>query len=137
MGDEAMYLPINEIRIGKRVRIDEGDILTLMQSLKKFGQLNPIIVDSDYELIAGFRRLEAAKRLGWSTVKAIVVEGPTDAEKIEIELEENLQRKDLTDEEVAEGTRRLDKLLHPGFFRRILNFFIRLFKRLFKRRRRI
>lgn len=131
-----MYLSINEIRIGKRVRIDEGDIHSLMLSLKKFGQLNPVIVDSDYELIAGYRRLEAAKRLGWTTVKAIVVENPTDAEKLEIELEENVQRKDLTEMEVADGMKRLHKLLHPGFWRRILNFFIRIFKRIFRRRRR-
>jgi len=129
-----MYLTIDEIRIGKRVRKDTGDILTLMNSLKKYGQLNPVIVDSDYELIAGFRRLEAAKRLGWSSIKVLVVDNPTDIEKLEIELEENLQRKELTQEEITLGFKHLSKLLHPNIFRRIFNFFKRLFKRIFRRR---
>jgi ParB family chromosome partitioning protein len=132
-----MYLTIDEIRIGKRVRKDTGDILTLMNSLKKYGQLNPVIVDSDYELIAGYRRLEAAKRLGWSSIKVLVVDNPTDVEKLELELEENLQRKELSQEEISSGFKRLSKLLHPNIFRRIFNFFKRLFKRIFRRRNRL
>jgi ParB family chromosome partitioning protein len=132
-----MYISINEIRIRKRVRIDEGDLYSLMNSLKKFGQLNPIVVDARYELIAGARRLAAAKRLGWSTIKAIVVENPTDAEKLEIELEENIQRKDLTNEEIAQGNKRLHKLLHPNIFMRFIKFIRKIFRLIFRRKRRV
>ncbi len=132
-----MFISIDEIRVRKRVRADEGDISSLMTSLKKFGQLNPIIVDTRYELIAGARRLEAAKRLGWSTIKAIVVENPTDAEKLEIELEENVQRKDLTSGEISWGLKRLHKLLHPNIFMRFVNFIRKIFRMLFGRKRRV
>jgi ParB family transcriptional regulator, chromosome partitioning protein len=132
-----MYISIDEIRIKKRVRTDEGDLYSLMYSLKKFGQLNPIVVDARYELIAGARRLAAAKRLGWSTIKAIVVENPTDAEKLEIELEENIQRKDLTNEEIARGNKRLHKLLHPNIFMRIIYFIRKIFRLIFRRKRRV
>ncbi len=132
-----MFISIDEIRIRKRVRTDEGDLYSLMNSFKKFGQLNPIIVDARYELIAGARRLEAAKRLGWSTIKAIVVENPTDAEKLEIELEENIQRKELSNDEIAWGMKRLHKLNHPNIFMRIINFFKKLFRAIFGGRRRL
>ena len=132
-----MFISIDEIRVRKRVRADEGDISSLMTSLKKFGQLNPIIVDTRYELIAGARRLEAAKRLGWSTIKAIVVENPTDAEKLEIELVENVQRKDLTSGEISWGLKRLHKLLHPNIFMRFVNFIRKIFRMLFGRKRRV
>ncbi len=132
-----MFIPINEIRTGKRIRIDEGDLFALMNSLKKFGQLNPIILDSRKRLIAGARRLEAAKRLGWNTIKAIIIEDPTEIEKIEIELEENIQRKELTGEEVARGMKRLEKLYHPNIFMRIWFSIKRFFRRIFGKRRRI
>jgi ParB family chromosome partitioning protein len=131
----GMFISVNEIRVGKRVRIDEGDLYGLMSSLKKYGQLNPIIIDASGELIAGARRLEAAKRLGWSSVKAIVVEDPSDAEKLEIELEENMQRKELSDEEVSRGVARLRRLHNPGIFMRFIRFMKRVFRRMFRRRR--
>ncbi len=128
-----MFIPIDEIRTGKRIRINEGDIFAFMNSLKKFGQLNPVIIDSRRRLIAGFRRLEAAKRLGWTTIKAIIIENPTDIEKLEIEMEENIQRKELTGEEVARGMKRLEKLYHPNIFRRIWSFIKRIFRAIFGR----
>jgi ParB family chromosome partitioning protein len=47
-------------------------------------------------------------------------------------VEENIQRRDFTPQEVAEATKRIYRLKNPGFFRRILNAIIRFFKWLFR-----
>ncbi|MEJ2663840.1 MAG: ParB N-terminal domain-containing protein, partial [Spirochaetia bacterium] len=96
-----------------------------------YGQLTPLIINRKNELIAGNRRLEAAKRLGWNSIDAIVIDKDDDIEMLELELEENIQRNDLTGDEISMGFSRLEKLRNPGFFRRIINFFKRLFKRIF------
>jgi ParB family chromosome partitioning protein len=53
-------------------------------------------------------------------------------DNLEYEIEENLQRQDFSSEEVADAMRKLHKIRNPCFFRRILNWIIRFFKRLFK-----
>ncbi|MBN1410683.1 MAG: ParB N-terminal domain-containing protein [Spirochaetales bacterium] len=128
-----MQMPINKIKISKRIRKDLGDLNSLENSMMKFGQFSPIIIDVNNELIAGHRRLEAAKKLGWSTVNVFIVRNTTDIEKLEIELEENIQRKELSPDEIEDGLNRLDKLIHPSLLQRIINFFKRIFKKLFKR----
>ncbi|MDR1862665.1 MAG: ParB/RepB/Spo0J family partition protein [Treponema sp.] len=126
-----MQVPIKEIKVKRRIRKDPGDIEILAESLKAFGQINPIVITPKNVLIAGQRRLEAAKALGWRTINAVIVEFPDPVSKLEYEVEENIQRRDFTPQEVAEATRRIYRLKNPGFFRRILNAIIRFFKRLF------
>lgn len=87
---------IVDIEVGERRREDLGDIAGLAESLKKYGLLHPIIVDEELNLIAGQRRLEAAKLLGWTDIDVRYKTDLTEKEKREIELEENLRRKDLT-----------------------------------------
>ena len=131
-----MQLSIESIKIKKRVRKEIGDLTPLINSLRKYGQLNPILLDPDYALIAGFRRLEAAKRLGWNSVEVLIVNTDSDIEKIEIELEENIQRRNLTPDEISDGINTIQRLLHPNIFMRIINFFKKLFKLLFGKKRR-
>jgi ParB family chromosome partitioning protein len=131
-----MQLPVDSIRIRKRVRKDLGDLTPLINSLRKYGQLSPILIDPDHELIAGFRRLEAAKRLGWRSVEVIIVDTDSDVQKLEIELEENIQRRNLSPDEISDGINTIHKLLNPNIFMRIINFFKKLFRFLFKKRRR-
>lgn len=131
-----MQLPVDSIIIRKRVRKDLGDLTPLVSSLRKYGQLSPILIDTDHELIAGFRRLEAAKRLGWRSVEVIIVDTVSDVQKLEIELEENIQRRNLTPDEISDGINTIHKLLNPNIFMRIINFFKKLFRILFKKRRR-
>ena len=131
--DEIKRIPIDSIRVRKRVRRDPGDLTALMSSLRKYGQMNPIIVTREHELVAGGRRLEAARRLGWTTITALVTEREAQVERLELELEENVQRLNLTSEEITEGFTRLDRLLNPGplarLFRRIMAFLRKLFRR--------
>ena len=61
-------ISIADIKIHKRAREEVLEIEELAESIKRFGLLNPIIVDTNYILVAGYRRLEAAKRLGWSSI---------------------------------------------------------------------
>ena len=129
-----MQVPVDSIALKERVRKDLGDLAPLMQSMKTHGQLNPIVITRSNELIAGHRRLESAKRLGWYTVDAVSIDTDSDVNKLEMELEENVYRKDLSPEELLEGYRRLEKLKRPPFFKRVARFIGRLFRKIFRRR---
>ncbi|HEY8436204.1 MAG TPA: ParB/RepB/Spo0J family partition protein [Haloplasmataceae bacterium] len=81
-----------------RKRFDEDKIEELAQSIKEHGVLQPIIVkrsEIGYYIIAGERRVRACKRLGLTTIPA-VVRDIDDKVMAEIALLENLQREDLT-----------------------------------------
>ena len=130
---EIREIPINRIRIRKRVRKDLGNLTPLMQSLKKYGQLNPLILNRKYELIAGHRRLECAKKLGWKSLKAVVTTGGTKQEMLELELEENVQRKDLTSDELSQGYSQLRKMQNPGLLGRASQCIFGFFRRVFRK----
>lgn len=62
-------MKIADIRIGRRYRKNLGDIEALARSIQELGLLQPIVVNaSNSELIAGMRRLEACRLLGWEEV---------------------------------------------------------------------
>ena len=73
---EARRVDVESIDIPRlRIRRDLGAIDELAFSLSNFGLLHPVHVyesQSRYRLIAGQRRLEAARKLGWSTIDAMV-----------------------------------------------------------------
>ena len=127
-----MQVPIKDIIVKKRIRKEMGDIEALSESLKRYGQISPIVISSKNVLIAGGRRLEAAKHLGWRTINAVISESSSELARLELEIEENIQRRDFNMEEVAEATKKLYRLQNPGILRRILNAVIRFFRWLFK-----
>jgi ParB family chromosome partitioning protein len=120
-----MNIPLDQISVQKRVRMQLGDLQSLMDSLDARGLMNPVTVNSDYELIAGHRRLESARRLGWDMIEVRVVDV---LGMLELELEENLHRLDFTDLELSQARARIEKLRNPGFCRRIWLAFVRLCK---------
>ena len=126
-----MQVPIKEIIVRKRIRRDMGDIAALTESMKRLGQITPITISRKNVLIAGGRRLEAARSLGWRTINAVVVDLPGRTAKLEYEIEENLQREDFRPEELARAARELYRRKNPGFFRRIWNAIVLFFARLF------
>ena len=126
-----MQVPIKDIKVKKRIRKELGDIGAMAESLKRYGQISPIVISKNNQLITGQRRLEAAKVLGWRTINAIVTESRGELAYLELELEENIQRYDFTMEEVAEATRKIYGLRNPGFLRRLFSFIVRFFKKLF------
>ena len=126
-----MLVPIEDIKVRKRIRKDMGDIAALADSMKRFGQISPILITKGNVLIAGGRRLEAAKSLGWTRINAVVAEIPDELSKLEYEIEENIQRRDFTPSEAAEAVKKINRLQNPSLFRRIINAIIRFFKRIF------
>lgn len=123
-----MLVKIEDIKVKKRVRRDLGDLTALKDSMHRYGLMNPITLNSNYELVAGERRLEAAKSLGWERINANVLDSNVDnIRQLEMELEENNQRKEFTDEELMEGYKRLEKLKNPPLIMRILKFIANIF----------
>lgn len=88
-----------------RKSFDEDKLSELSQSIKENGILQPLTVrktKNGYELVAGERRLRAAKMLGFSAVPCIVYDFD-DTQSAVFAVLENLQRKDLNFFEEAEG----------------------------------
>jgi ParB-like nuclease domain len=92
-------MAIDEIRIVQRCRQELGGLEALAASIQQHGLIHPIVIAQDGTLVAGERRLKACQLLGWVEIDVRVYEDLTDAERWAIELEENLQRKDLTEYE--------------------------------------
>jgi ParB family transcriptional regulator, chromosome partitioning protein len=111
-GGEAIgrLVPMEDIRPNpKQPRQTLGDLTELTASIREKGVLEPILVrkvGGHYEIIAGERRFRAAGKAGLSEI-ACVVRETTDAEMMEIALVENLQRKDLSAFEEADGLKTL------------------------------
>jgi ParB family transcriptional regulator, chromosome partitioning protein len=102
----AHSLPVAAIQPSPRNPRQKVDgIAELADSLRTHGLLQPVVVrrrGAGYELIAGHRRLEAARVLGWTEIAA-VVRDETDDQAYILTLVENLQREDLTADEEAEA----------------------------------
>ena len=64
---------IKDIIIDHCYRKDLGDIPALAASIREFGLLRSVLITCDGHLIAGRRRLEACKLLGWVAIPVIVV----------------------------------------------------------------
>ena len=101
----AATLPTNEIAEGlidpnpwqPRSIVNDTDLVELSNSLREHGLVQPVVVRAHgdrYQLIAGQRRLFAARRLGWGKVPVRVLE-VDDRQMSEIAIVENLQRRDL------------------------------------------
>jgi ParB family chromosome partitioning protein len=112
----------DELPVGRRIPIhlieanpDQprsamGDLAELAKSITARGVLEPILVrpreDGHYTIISGERRLRAALEAGLAEIPCIEMD-VSDSELLEVALVENLQRKDLTPFEEADGYRAL------------------------------
>jgi len=128
-----MQINVNDIVIKHRIRVNLGNLTQLMESMRRHGLMNPVLITQNKELIAGNRRLESAKRLGWTTIEARIIDSLDEADKVEMEIDENLHRRSLSPDELADGYARLTRLKNPGFFRRIWRKIRDLFRRIFRR----
>ena len=92
-----------------RRRFDEAELATLTESIREHGVLQPILVTETidgYRLVAGERRLRAARAAGLDRIPAVIRQ-LDDQAQLEVALIENLQREDLDAIEAARGFRRL------------------------------
>src|SRR5262245_50032680 len=110
-------LPEHAVPIGEivpnpeqpRRHFDPEALAALAGSIARLGLLQPLLVRrvaGQYELIAGERRLRAARQAGLETVPVVVREAPP-GERLELALIENLQRQNLTPLEEAEAYQQL------------------------------
>ncbi len=88
-------MPIDAIRVVSNVREEVGDLRALVASVQQHGVIEPLIVKPDGELIAGQRRLAAAKIAGLTHVPVRVCDVRDPRVALEIGLIENVQRRDL------------------------------------------
>lgn len=123
----VLQLPVERIARNPhqpRDRFDEERMAELTASVATHGVLQPIVVRAafdGYELIAGERRLRAARDVGLATIPAVVRESSTE-ELLELALVENIQRADLNAIEEAQAFRELiDRfsLTHEEVARRV------------------
>jgi len=98
-----------------RKNFDHDGLNALADSVREFGILQPLLVSrieketgTEYQLIAGERRFLAAKMVGLNQVP-VIVKDPTEKEKLEVSLIENVQRQDLNAMEKAEAYQRLQQ----------------------------
>lgn len=120
-----MKVDIERIKVDEatRIRKDIGDLTKLEESIGQVGLINPVLIDENDALVAGFRRLSACKNMGWKEIEVNVVELEGDELKmLEAEAAENLFRKEFTHEEIlAVHQRRLEieeSRRHKGWFER-------------------
>lgn len=113
--DNFLEMAIEKIAVNpQQPRHDfaEDELQDLATSIKEHGIIQPLVVTKiapdQYELIAGERRIKAAKLAGLNMVPVIVREEEGEREKLEIALIENIQRKDLN---VIEEARAYKKLM--------------------------
>ena len=107
-----LEVPVNAVSPNPkqpRTRFDDEAIGALATSIREVGILQPIVVrkaGAGYELIAGERRLRAAKLAGLATIP-VVVRDTDDADTLREALIENIHREDLGPIELAEAFRQL------------------------------
>jgi ParB family chromosome partitioning protein len=111
-GGGVLQLPVERIQPNPRQprhQVDPEDLRDLTESIRAHGVLQPLLVTFDgtnYLLIAGQRRLQAARLAGLEFVPAILRQA-SEIQQLELALIENLQREDLNPLEAAEGYQRL------------------------------
>lgn len=108
-------LAIGAIKVIDRHRSDLGDLSTLVESIRENGLLHPIVITAENRLVAGQRRLEACRQLGFEEVPVRVVTNLTSAVSLlRAERDENTCRKEMTPLERKSLTDALLELERPA-----------------------
>lgn len=106
---------IESIHVGNgRVRYSMGDMHELTDSMRARGLINPVTIRADGALIAGERRLAAARNLGWPEIACHIWGAETADELLALEIEENTCRSPLMLAEAEQAWQRYRKLLGIG-----------------------
>jgi len=117
-GSRISYIGVSEIAPNPyqpRTEFDPAHIQELKQSILEKGIIQPVTVrrlGGGFQLIAGERRLRAAREAGLEAVPAVVMDVTTPEEMMELSLIENIQREDLNPIEEAKAYRMLSDQCH-------------------------
>jgi ParB family chromosome partitioning protein len=104
-------IPIDQIKVVDRIRKNAlSNITDLMNDISENGLLQPIVVTSDYRLIAGERRLEALKGLGHKTALCVIKDVDDIEHLLKMEISENELREPFTMTERLDFARRLERI---------------------------
>ncbi len=106
--DKLKHVAIDSIIVTDRARQDMGDMEDLIRSIKEKGIIQPITLDDKLNLLAGGRRLTAAKALNLKTIPAIIRPFIDTVDSAEIELMENVHRRDFSWQEKAKLVKKID-----------------------------
>ncbi len=129
-----MKIAVERIQVdeSERIRADIGNLKSLEESIEKVGLINPLVIDENNTLIAGYRRLQACKNLGFKEVEVAAINfGGDPLKRHDVEVAENFFRKDFTPEEIlsTEVKRReiVESRRKKGVFERLWLWFKSLF----------
>ena len=102
-----MIVDIKKVIIKDRIRKDFGNIQELAEDIKANGLINPPVVNKEYELLAGERRLRACKELGWKQIEVRMMDTRDAEHELNVEISENDVRKGFTKSERVDYMKRL------------------------------
>lgn len=105
-----MMIPIKKVKVQDRIRKDFGDIGELARDIKDNGLINPIVINKEYVLLAGERRLRACKQLGYEQVEVRMMDTRDAEHELNIEISENDVRKDFSKAERVDYMYRLMRI---------------------------
>ena len=124
---------LKDIKVNNRIRKETGNLAELRKSLQTYGQLNPLLVDDRYYLIAGERRYLALKSMGETQVEVKIIKNVNEYDRLVLEMEENTTRKEFNQQEYFEALER-KKLLEikkesylKYLWKKIITFFSKNF----------
>lgn len=105
-----MLIPITKIQVHDRIRKDFGDIEELAADIEQNGLINPPVVNKEYALLAGERRLRACRMLGWEQIPVTMMDTRDAEHELNIEISENDCRKDFSKAERVDYMYRLMRI---------------------------
>lgn len=109
MAQQIVEMPISELKITNPYSRTNTDVSELEKSIVQAGLINPIVINEEKIVLAGARRLQAYKNLGFDTISVMInTRGPLEQELLSID--ENLVRKDLTKVELEAQLRRAKEI---------------------------
>ena len=106
-------MKVDEIIVKDRIRKDSGGMMELINDIKANGLINPITINTDHVLLAGYRRLTACKALGMTDIPVHMVSTKSEEQDLKVEISENEIRRERIS---VSDSRRLKQAVHARCF---------------------
>lgn len=109
-GYKLKVVKLTDIHVNGRYRDDMGDLEGLAAAISEKGVLQPITLDTNLNLLAGGRRHAASTLAGLTEIPALIRDTDGELDAREVELMENVNRKEMTWQEEARLTAEINRL---------------------------